>query len=133
MSPVRLFFRSVRHALQGIRDVAHDEQSFRLQLVISLLAIGLAFLLPFEVWERVLVILLCTAVLVLEMLNSIMERFADAVQPRLGSMVREVKDMMAGAVLLTACTAGVIGAMIFWPHFYEIACAILAICKGSGG
>jgi diacylglycerol kinase len=63
--------------------------------------------------------------MVLEIVNSIMERFADAVQPRMSSMVREVKDMMAGAVFLTALTAAAIGIMIFYPHFKTLLYAIL--------
>lgn len=130
MSPWRLFLRSLRHAFRGMLDVARAEQSFRLQLGVSALVLGLALIFPLETWERILVLLLCTAVLVLEILNSIMERFADAVQPRLSSMVREIKDMMAGAVFLTAITAGVIGVLIFSPHVYKLACAILLSCGG---
>lgn len=130
MSPLRLFVRSLRHALRGLLDVARAEQSFRIQIFISLLAVCFSLLLPLSTWERILVLLLCSAVMVLEVLNSIMERFADAVQPRLSSMVREVKDMMAGAVFLTALTAGVIGVMIFYPHFYDLVCAILESCGG---
>jgi diacylglycerol kinase len=130
MSPIRLFARSVRHAWRGLLDVARAEQSFRLQLVASGLVVILAFTLPLISWERILVILLCSAVLVLEIINSIMERFADAVQPRLSSMVREIKDMMAGAVFLTSLTALVIGIMIFYPHFVDLVCAILQACGG---
>lgn len=130
MSPWRLFWRSLRHAREGIIEVARAEQSFRLQLGVSVIALGLAWVFPLETWERVLVLLLCSAVLVLEILNSIMERFADAVQPRLSSMVREIKDMMAGAVLITAITSGIIGVLIFAPHFYRLACDILLSCGG---
>lgn len=130
MSPIRLFLRSIRHAWRGISDVARDEQSFRIQLGAAFLALCLAGILPLDTWERVLVLLLCSAVLVLEILNSIMERFADAVQPRLSPMVREIKDMMAGAVFLTALTSGIIGIMIFAPHFKTLICAILDSCGG---
>jgi undecaprenol kinase len=130
MSPIRLFLRSVRHAVRGILDVARAEQSFRFQIFISIIVISFSWMLPLDTWERVLVLLLCSAVMVLEILNSIMERFADAVQPRLSSMVREIKDMMAGAVFLTALTAGVIGVVIFYPHFYELVCAIIETCGG---
>ena len=130
MSPVRLFVRSVKHASRGLLDIARAEQSFRIQIFVSVIVICFSWLLPLDTWERVLVLLLCSAVMVLEILNSIMERFADAVQPRLSSMVKEIKDMMAGAVFLAALTAGVIGIMIFWPHFYALACAILESCGG---
>lgn len=130
MSPIRLFIRSVRHALQGLLDVARAEQSFRFQIGISIIVIAFSVLLPLNTWERILVLLLCSAVMVLEILNSIMERFADAVQPRLSPMVREVKDMMAGAVFLTALTSGAIGLMIFYPHFVTL---LYVILESNGG
>ena len=130
MSPLKRFFRSIRHALRGLFDVARAEQSFRLQILISILVIACSVILPLNTWERILVLLLCSAVMVLEILNSIMERFADAVQPRLSPMVREVKDMMAGAVFLTALTSGAVGLMIFYPHFHAL---VYAILESSGG
>lgn len=130
MNRLALFVRSLKHAIRGLRDVAHDEQSFRIQISVSIVVIGLSWLLPLDTWERILVILLCAAVMVLEVLNSIMERFADAVQPRLSPMVREVKDMMAGAVFLTSLTAGVVGVLIFYPHVLEMVYVILKLCGG---
>lgn len=130
MSPLRLFLRSIRHASRGILDVARAEQSFRLQISIAIMVVCLSWVLPLEIWERILVLLLCAAVMVLEIINSIMERFADAVQPRLSPMVREVKDMMAGAVFLTALTAGGVGLMIFLPYLLDLGCVILESCGG---
>lgn len=128
---MRRFFRSLKHALRGLLEIARAEQSFRLQIFVAVIVVCLAWILPLNTWERILVLLLCSAVLVLEILNSIMERFADAVQPRLSSMVGEVKDMMAGAVLLAALTAGIIGVMIFYPHLVRLVYAILAANGGS--
>ncbi len=130
MSPIRLFCRSLRHALRGVFEVMRAEQSFRLQLMLSGLVIGCAVVFPLDTWERILVLLLCSAVLILEILNSILERLADAVQPRLSSMVREIKDMMAGAVFLAALTAALVGIVIFYPYFYNLACVILELCGG---
>jgi undecaprenol kinase len=130
MNRLSLFIRSFKHAVRGLTDVARAEQSFRIQIYVSLVVVSLSWLFSLSIWERILVILLCAAVMVLEVLNSIMERFADAVQPRLSPMVREVKDMMAGAVLLTSVTAGVVGGMIFYPHAVQIVCVIIKFCGG---
>lgn len=111
----RRFARSVRHALRGLREIARTEHSFRVQLAVGTVALLLAFVFPLAVWQRIVVILLVAAVLVLEAMNTIVERLADAVAPRLSDMVREVKDMMAGAVLLVSITSAVIGAIVFLP------------------
>lgn len=125
MMRVRQFFRSLRHALRGLREVARAEQSFRLQLVAAMLvAVSLA-VFPLATWERILLILMIAAVLVLEVMNSIVERLADALQPRISPMVREVKDMMAATVLLTSLTAVAVGVMILGPFFWDLAESIL--------
>lgn len=114
------FSRSLRHAFRGLHEVAHAEHSFRVQLLLGVLAIIASLLFPLSALQRVLIILLVAAVLVLEVLNSIVERLIDAVQPRLNPMVREVKDMMAGTVLLTSVSALVVGLIIFVPYLWPI-------------
>ncbi len=113
---IKQFFRSLKHALEGLRYVALREQSFRLQILAAAVVLGAVIFLDLAVWQKILLILLVCAVLVLEVINSIFERIADALKPRLSPVVKEVKDMMAGAVLLTAITSVVVAAMIFWPY-----------------
>ena len=115
MISLKRFRKSLAHASRGIRQVAHEEQSFRMQLIAALWVLVAAFWVELASWERILLVLLIAAVLVLEILNSILERIADAVEPRLSPMVRDIKDMMAGAVLITATTALLVGLFIFWP------------------
>jgi len=119
LSP-RRFSRSLRHAVRGLRDVAHAEHSFRVQLFLGGIAIVASLLLPLSTLQRVLILLMVAAVLVLEVMNSIVERLIDAVQPRLNPMVREVKDMMAGTVLLTSVSALVVGLIIFVPYIWPV-------------
>lgn len=114
------FGRSLRHAVRGLGDIARAEQSFRLQLVVAVLIFVLTFFVGLDQWEKILLILLVAAVLVLEIVNTILERIADAVEPRVSPMVREIKDMMAGAVLITALTSAVVGSMILGPHILKI-------------
>lgn len=128
ISPKR-FFRSFSHALRGLSDLFWAEQSFRVQSLAAVAVVLLAIFLDLDTWQRILLVLLTSAVLILEILNSIIERVADAVQPRLSPMVREVKDMMAGAVLLAAITSAVIAVVILWAPLYDLVCVILYTCK----
>lgn len=111
------FYKSVSHAWRGITTTAKTERNFRLQLFAASVALIFSVVFPLTVPERIVLLLLSGAVLVLEIINSALERIADAVAPRLSFMVKEVKDMMAGAVLITAVLALLVGFMIFWPHF----------------
>ena len=129
MISIRSFFRSFRNALRGLGELFKTEQSFRIQVLATMVVGVLLVVLDLAAWQRILLILLCAAVLVLEIVNSIIERVADAVQPRLSPMVRDVKDMMAGAVLLTAITALVVGIAILYQPLWDAVCAIIQYCK----
>jgi len=100
--------------------VFRDERNFRIQTISAVLVLCAATLLQVRVWEYVLLLLLSSAVLILELFNSVIERMADGLKPRLQPIVRDIKDLMAGAVLLTAITAGIVGVIIFLPYAVQL-------------
>lgn len=109
---------SLKHALRGVYVVFRDENNFRIQVGMAVLILCAATLLHVRVWEYILLILLCSSVLILELFNSVIERIADGLKPRLQPIVRDIKDLMAGAVLLTATTAAIVGVIIFLPYIW---------------
>lgn len=116
---MKRFFRSFRYALSGLRDVAMHEQSFRFQLFCGTVIVIAMMFLDLPAWENVLLILLIASILVLEVINSIFERITDALKPRLSPVVKEVKDMMAGAVLIASVASAIIAVMLFFPLLKE--------------
>lgn len=117
MISIKRFWKSFHHAVAGIVSIAEEEQSFRLQMLAAAFVFGLMIVMPsLQIWEHVALTLMVVAVLVMEIVNSIFERLSDAVAPRVSPMVKEIKDMMAGAVLLTAIGSVFVGYLIFWPH-----------------
>ncbi|EKD47399.1 MAG: hypothetical protein ACD_66C00081G0004 [uncultured bacterium] len=115
ISPKR-FCKSLKFAFRGIGQVIKREHSFRIQILAAIVVLAIIFIFPLEVWEQIVLILLIGAVLVLEVINSIFERLSDGLKPRLNELVKDVKDMMAGAVLITALVAAIIASMILWPY-----------------
>ena len=66
------------------------------------------------------VLLICgSAVLTTEVLNTSIEAFADYVQREYDEDIRTIKDLAAGAVLLTAAVAGAVGVIVFWPYVMD--------------
>ncbi|MFZ6015826.1 MAG: diacylglycerol kinase family protein [Patescibacteria group bacterium] len=119
LSPsLKRLINSFRHAWHGLLQVFKDEHSFRIQVFAALLVGIFAFLFPLERWERALLVLAIGAVLVLELINSIIERFVDIIKPRVHEYARQLKDISAAAVLVMACTAVILAIIIFWPHIY---------------
>ncbi len=113
-----LFSRSLHHALRGLRLCFVAERNFRFQLAAGLLAISASFALPLLSWQRVIVWFVVMTVLVLELINSSMERLVDLVKPQLHESARDIKDLMAAAVLMASFFAVLIGLMIFLPSFF---------------
>jgi diacylglycerol kinase (ATP) len=88
-----------------LRRVFVEERNFRIHVVAGVFALGLAGWLRLPVGQLALLVFTVIAVLLLEILNTVVERVVDALAPRLSYLVRDVKDMMAGAVLLGAVAA----------------------------
>lgn len=114
------FFKSVRFALRGIAIVWKEERNFRIQTIIGAFVIFVALVVPLKNWEIVVVCLLVASVLVLEIMNTIVERLIDMLKPRLHDFVAVIKDMMAAAVLIASLASTVVGGIIFLPYFIAL-------------
>ena len=66
------------------------------------------------------IVLAISIVWTAEALNTAFEFLADAASPNFHPLVRDAKDVAAGAVLITAIASVVIAAIIFWPHLMTI-------------
>lgn len=117
---LRTLRQSTTYAWRGIVYVFRNEQNFRIQIVIGLLVLLLGFVFRVSKLEAVALIFVITAVLVMEVLNTVLERFIDVVKPRLNSYAGVIKDMMAGAVMLTAIGAIIVGLVILLPYVATI-------------
>lgn len=113
------WLKSVRHALRGIKEVFKAERNFRIQVFIGLLAALLSVILPLSRPERIALILVIGSVLVLELLNSALERVVDTLSPRIDVLAGVVKDILAAAVFLMSIVAAIIGVVIFYPYIRE--------------
>ncbi len=125
MIHLRRFLQSVHHALRGVVLVFRHEQSFRLQMIGAFVVVVLGIWLSIRPTEWIVILLLIGAVLCLEIINSIFERLVDVLKPRLHPDIRDMKDLMAGCVLVVSLVALGSGAVIFIPKLIPIVEEIL--------
>ena len=116
IKPGRLL-KSFRYAWRGIATVAREEQNFRVELLAAAAVLLLAAYLRVKPAEAAVLALVCGGVLVLELMNSLLERVVDLVKPRVHPYVAEIKNIAAGAVLVAAATSIAIAVFIFLPYF----------------
>lgn len=113
---LRTLKKSFHYAWKGICYTFRHEQNFRIQLAISLIVVILMKFFSIKQWEAVALIFVIAAVLVLEIFNTVLERFIDVLKPRLHYDSKIIKDMMAAAVLISSIGAFLVGAIIFSPY-----------------
>jgi undecaprenol kinase len=118
------FIKSMKHATGGIGVVFRSEQSFRIQIVVSIIVLVFGAYVQVSLFEWILLVLLIGSVLVLELINSIFERIVDAFKPRIHPIVKDIKDIMAGAVLIASVIAAIVGVMIFYPYVLKLVSSI---------
>jgi len=117
---VSRLLKSFSHAFKGLFKTFREEQNLRIQTIVSLLAIVLGIYFQISRLEWILLTLVIALVLIVETTNSAIERIADVLKPRINSYIKEIKDIMAAAVLLSSIAAMVVGLFIFMPYMYKL-------------
>lgn len=121
MSVLKSLARSFGHAFRGLGLAFKSERSFRIQVVAAFVVLVVIIALPLDLWERAILLLVTMFVLVLELLNSSLERLVDLAKPRLHAYAGDIKDLMAGSVLVAAMFALVLGVLILGPKLADLA------------
>ena len=108
--------RSFRHAIAGILRMIRCQHNAWIHAAATVGVLAAAFLLRVSTADWCWIILAISIVWTAEALNTAFEFLADAASPEFHPLVRDAKDVAAGAVLLTAVAAAIIGIIVFWPY-----------------
>jgi diacylglycerol kinase (ATP) len=112
---MKKLIRSFGYAFKGVAYAAVTQLNFRVHLVAALLAVLLGYLLHISTGEWQWVALCVALVMTAELFNSAVEMLTDLVSPEYNEKAGRVKDVSAGAVVITAIFALVTGVIIFLP------------------
>src|ERR1044072_5354830 len=108
--------RSARHAVTGILRMIRCQHNAWIHAAGTLVVLTAAFVLRVSAADWCWIILAISIVWSAEALNTAFEFLADVASPEFHPLVRDAKDVAAGAVLITAIGAGIIGGIIFLPY-----------------
>ena len=117
--------RSFGYALKGIKAVFGKEANMNIHLIMTTLVIICGFVFSISITEWMLCIGCFGLVISLEMLNSAIENLVDLVSPEKHELAGKVKDIAAGAVLVAAICAAIVGLIIFVPKGWEMLLTII--------
>ena len=105
---VQRLWRATINSWNGLAAVARTEAAFRLELVVLAVAIPLAFMLTDDGTRRVLLIGSLMLVIMVELINTAIEKLADRLTRKRDREIGQVKDIASAAVgVALALAAGI--------------------------
>lgn len=110
------FLNSLKNAAKGFVKTVRDERNLQIHLLATALVLLAGAFFQVKIWEWIVLLLVCGSIIVLEFLNTIVEKVVDFMSPKMSSYVKTVKDMMAATVLIAAIGSVIIGILIFGPY-----------------
>lgn len=116
MFDLKKFVLSFKYAAKGILNCLKNEQNIKVHLVCAIMVIALSVYLKISKIEFLLILLCIALVITLEMVNTAIENLVDEVSLEKRQSLGDIKDIMAGAVLVAAIASAVIGLLIFVPY-----------------
>lgn len=92
----------------------------QIHLIVAFLVVVAGVLLSISLTEWLLCLLCFAMVISAEMFNSAIENVVDLASPQRHKLAENAKDIAAGAVLVTAVFAAIVGLVIFVPKVVEM-------------
>ena len=114
------FIAGFRYAFNGLWYALRTQRNVRVHASIAILAIILGVVLHISAVEFAMVFVAITSVFIAEMFNTVFELCIDMTAPDYHPLAKIAKDVAAGAVLLSAMLAVVIGLFVFVPHLWHL-------------
>lgn len=112
--------KSFTHAFRGIGVLVKSTHNFWIHVFVAIIAIILGVLLKISHIEWMILILTSGFVMVTEAINTAIEIDIDLTSPNYHPYAKDTKDVAAGAVLMSAFVAIIVGVIIFGPKVWVL-------------
>ncbi|SMB90997.1 diacylglycerol kinase (ATP) [Desulfonispora thiosulfatigenes DSM 11270] len=110
------FRKSFYIACKGLKYAIVTERNIKIHLIMAVLVSLLGWYLGISNLEWLIVILTITLVIVLEIVNTVVENIVDLITLEYHPLAAIAKDLSAGAVLVAALGAAIVGAVTFLKY-----------------
>jgi len=117
ISPMKRLL-SFKYATKGILYMIKTQHNAQIHLMAALMVVSCGFYFSISKIEWLVLILTIGIVLATEAFNTAVEMWVDKISPENNKIAGAVKDIAAGAVLIMAVAAAIIGIIIFAPRVF---------------
>ena len=112
-------WRATINSWNGLIAVTRSEAAFRQELALLALGVPLAFFLSADVARRFALIGVLVFLLIVELLNTAIEKLSDRVTRDNDPAIKRVKDMGSAAVGLSLLAAGAVWLWVVVERFWS--------------
>ena len=117
----RTFYQSFSYAFKGLIYALKTERNMRIHLVFGIVAFLMGKYFALSSIELIILLFTILFVLIAEMSNTAVEVMLDFINGKKHHpKIKIVKDITAGAVLLSSINALIVGWLLFYPHLAKI-------------
>ena len=114
------FRNSLRYAWSGVYHAVRSQRHVRFHLCAAVVVLAAAVLVGVTPLELAVLLVTITLVLAAELFNTAAESIVDLVSPEAHPLAKVAKDVAAGAVLVSAGGAVLVGMAIFLPRVVRL-------------
>ena len=111
---------SFKYAFNGIKISFKTERNMKIHILATILVVILGIILKINKTEWSLCTFAVVLVISAELFNTAIETTVDLITQEKNEKAKIIKDISAGAVLVTAIGAAIIGLIIFLPKIWQI-------------
>lgn len=111
---MKSFSKAFLYAFQGIAVAVKTQRNFRIHISVAVYVTAFSLFYNLSRSEYALLVLVFSVVTSLELVNTAIEAAVDICSPQQNSLAKIAKDVAAGAVLIAAIGAVIIGVFLFY-------------------
>ena len=122
---------SFNSAINGIINTVRTERNMKIHLVAAILVLIACFFFDISKMEFLILAITITMVMAAEVVNTAIEAVVDMSTNYYHPLAKIAKNAAAGAVLITAINAVIVGYVIFWDKLTNISYVLVHKVKNS--
>ena len=111
-------WQALVNSIVGIKHAVQNEETFRQEFILFLIAVPLAFWLTWDPWRLLALLGSLLLMMCAELLNTAIEAVCDLVSPEYSDYVKVAKDCGSAAVLMTMFIAGAAWLIVIYERFF---------------
>lgn len=128
---VKKLVDSFNYAISGIVYAVRTQRNMRIHMIAALIVLTACFFYDLSKFEILILTITITMVIMAEMINTAIECSIDITANFYHPLAKIAKNTAAGAVLVTAVNAIVVGYIIFWEKLNSISFIVISKIKQS--